>query len=89
MDKHERDATSPRTSERLKGLAVIEGIALAIALVAPVTPSKTGSTWSPAEIFTADPSYVQQVLATFVSVNIIMAILGVVIWVAGRRGSAA
>lgn len=87
MDRREPDATSPWIFERLKGLAVIEGIALAIALVAPVTPSKTGSTWSPAEIFTADPSYLQQVLATFVSVNIIMAFLGAVIWVAGRRGS--
>jgi predicted TIM-barrel fold metal-dependent hydrolase len=81
------DATSPRISERLKGLAVIEGIALAIALVAPLTPSKTGSTWSPAELFTAQPSYLQQLLATFVAVNIIMAFLGAMVWVAGRWGA--
>jgi predicted TIM-barrel fold metal-dependent hydrolase len=57
-----------------------------IALVTPITPTKTGSTWSPAELFTADPSYLEKVFASFVMVNLIIAALGLVAWVAIRRG---
>ena len=32
----------------LVALLMAEGVALMIALVTPITPSKTGSTWSPA-----------------------------------------
>jgi hypothetical protein len=72
--------------DRLKALATLEGIALGIALAAPVTPSRTGSTWSPAELFTADPNYLQKVLASFVVVNLMIAAIGVVVWLWVRRG---
>jgi hypothetical protein len=76
----------PRFRDRLKGVVVLESIALAIALVTPVTPSRTGSTWSPAEIFTNDPSYLEKVLASFVTVNLLMVFLGVVVWIVTRLG---
>jgi len=74
----------PQPYARLTGILVVEVIAALIALVEPVTPSKTGSKWSPAEIFTTDPSYLQKVLAAFVAVNLLFAVLGVVVWVVHR-----
>jgi hypothetical protein len=65
-----------RVSERVTGLLVIESIALAIALVTPITPSKTGSTWSPADLMWTDPTYLQKVAASFVVVNLLIAVLG-------------
>jgi len=73
-----------RLPPRLTAVAVLEVIALLIALVEPITPSKTGSKWSPAETFTVDPSYLEKVLASFISVNLLMAILGVLVWVVSR-----
>lgn len=64
---------------------VIEGTASLIALVTPITPSKTGSTWTPAEWFTSNPSYLAEVLASFVMVNLIVAILGLLAYVSVRR----
>jgi hypothetical protein len=72
--------------ERLKAILVIEAIALGIALVSPVTPSKTGSRWSPAELFTPEPSYLQQAAAAFVTANLIMLLFGIAVFVALRLG---
>jgi hypothetical protein len=80
----EPSENGPQPSGRLTGVLVVELIAALIALVEPATPSKTGSKWSPAEIFTADPSYLQKVLAAFVAVNLLFAVLGVVAWVVHR-----
>jgi len=76
-----------RPSDRLKAILVLEAIALAIALVAPVTPTKTGSTWSPAELFTADPSYLEKLVASFVTVNLLMIFIGLVVWIATKVGT--
>ena len=67
--------------DRLTGLLVLEFIAVLIALAAPLTPSKTGSTWTPAEVFTPDPGYPREALAVFVTVNLILLVLGVLVWV--------
>ena len=67
-------------------VVLTEGTAILIALLTPITPSKTGSTWSPADLFSADPSYLEKVLASFVAVNIMIAVLGLIAWVAIRRG---
>lgn len=72
--------------DRLVALLMAEGVALMIALVTPITPSKTGSTWSPADFFLADPSYLEKVMASFVVVNVLMAVLFLVAWVSVRRG---
>ena len=80
MDEPKLQDESHRSGDRLTGLLVLEGIAVAIALAAPVTPSKTGSTWSPAELFTGDPNYIEKVFASFVTVNVIIAVLGLVVW---------
>ena len=80
----DRVTLKPSIPPGLRALLVLESIALAIALVAPVTPSKTGSYWSPAELFVASPSYPEKVLASFVLVNLMMAFLGLVVWVVSR-----
>jgi hypothetical protein len=67
------------------GLVAMEAIALGIAIVTPITPSKTGSTWSPAHVFSPDPTYVEEVGASFVVVNIILVVLGLVAWGTSRR----
>ena len=64
----------------------MESIAIGISLAIPVTPSKTGSTWSPAELFTTDPNYLQKFLASFLVVNVIFVLLGIVTWVVGKVG---
>ena len=66
----------PKVSDRVVGLLVVESIALAIALVTPITPSKTGSTWSPAHLLWTDPTYLQKVAASFVVVNLLIVVLG-------------
>ncbi len=68
------------------GVLVTQAIALGIALVSPLTPSKTGSTWSPAELVWPDPGYLQKVLASFVTVNLLLVVIGLVAWVALRWG---
>ncbi len=64
-----------------------EAIALGIALAMPITPSKTGSTWSPANFFSTDPTYLEKVAASFVVVNFLLLVLGLVAWVISRRGA--
>jgi len=72
-------------SDWLVAAFLTEASALLIALVTPVTPSKTASRWTPADLFLADPSYFQKVLASFVAVNLLIAILGLVAWLTMRR----
>lgn len=74
-------------SDRLKGLLLVEGVALAIALVTPVTPSKTGSDWTFADLVWEEPSYVQEVAASFVVVNLLLMVIGLVILITVRFGS--
>jgi hypothetical protein len=61
------------------GLLLAEGAALMIALVMPITPSKTGSHWQLSHLFIAEPSYLQDVLVYFVFTNLILLILAVII----------
>jgi hypothetical protein len=77
---------SANGSDRLKGVLLVEGVALAIALVTPVTPSKTGSDWTFADVVWEEPSYLQEVAASFVVVNLLLMFIGLVIWIAVRFG---
>ncbi len=65
------------------GLFLAEGSAIAIALLMPITPSKTGSDGGIADLLIPDPSYLQEVLVDFVFTNLLFVILGgiFVIWV--------
>ena len=60
---------------------LIEAAALMIAIAMPFTPSKTGSTWSLAELLWPDPSLLQEVAVYFVATNVLIACLGVVVWI--------
>lgn len=84
-DPQEEDSRR-RWSDRSVAILTVEGIAFAIALVSPVTPTRTGSTWSPAELVTADPTYLQKVVAAFASVHVIFLVIGLVAWIAHRLG---
>ncbi len=75
-----------RVPDWITGILVTEAIALGIALAMPITPSKTGSTWSPANFFSADPTYLEKVGASFVLVNVLLLVLGLVAWVISTRG---
>lgn len=68
----------------LIGLGALQFIAVLIALVMPVTPGKTGSTWSPAELYKADPTYFDKVLAAYVVVNAMFVVLGVMVWIVSK-----
>lgn len=70
--------------DRVVAVLAIELIAVSIALVSPVTPSKTGSTWSPADLFVEDPSYLEKALAAFVTVHVLMVLIGALAWLAVR-----
>lgn len=67
------------------GVVTVEAISVGIALVMPITPSKTGSSWSPAHLFTPNPTYLEQVAASFVAVNLIFVGLGMLVWLVSRR----
>ena len=62
------------------GLLLAEGAALMIGLLMPITPSKTGSTRGLAHLLAPEPSYLQQVLVYFVVTNILLLIIGAIIW---------
>ncbi|NIP57954.1 MAG: hypothetical protein GWM92_15865 [Gemmatimonadetes bacterium] len=70
--------------ERWKLLALVEGVALMIAVIMPVTPSKTGSEWAPAELVFPDPSYLHQVAVYFVLTNLMIALLAAALVVGVR-----
>jgi hypothetical protein len=66
-----------------------EATALLIALVMPVTPSRTGSTWSLAELVWPEPSYLQEVAVYFLATNALILLIGGAAWVWYRlRGPA-
>ena len=67
-------------------LLLVESSALLIALLMPVTPSKTGSTWTPAQLFWADPSYLEEVSVYFLMVHLLIFVIGLVAWAAWRFG---
>ena len=71
---------------RAKGVLAIEAFALMVALVTPITPSKTGSTWTPGEFFSTDPSYLEDVAASFLMVNGLLLFIGLAVWVTSRFG---
>lgn len=69
--------------KRWEWALLTEGVAVMIAMVMPVTPSKTGSDWSLAEIVYSEPTYLQEVFVYFVFTNLLVLIVGaaVVLWV--------
>ena len=74
--------TEPRKMpDWLVALLVIEFVAVLIGLVTPITPSKTGSKRDFAELFFADPNYLQKALIDFVFVNILLGVIAVVVWI--------
>ncbi len=72
----------PRWKLALQVLFLIEWAALLIALVMPVTPSKTGKgKVRLAEFFIQDATYLHEVLFGFVFTNLIIGLLASIFWV--------
>ena len=86
MDEVEARNGRRRFTDKVTGVLVAESIAVGISLASPLMPSKTDSTWSPAELFTTHPNYLQDVLTSFFVLNVILVLLGIVAWVVGRVG---
>ncbi len=62
------------------GLLLAESAALMIALLMPITPSKTGSGRGIAHYLIPEPSYFEQVFVFFLLNNLLILALGAVIW---------
>jgi hypothetical protein len=74
--------TEPRKiPDWLVALLLIEATAVLIGLVTPITPSKTGTKRDLAELFFADPNYLQQALIDFIFVNILIGVIALAIWI--------
>jgi len=71
--------------KRFHLLLAVEAIAFAIALVTPIMPSRTGSEGNLAAYFIADPGYLEEALVYFGLVNVLIGVLGIVLWVYVRR----
>lgn len=65
---------------------VVEVALLAIALLMPLTPTKTGSQWSPATLVWDEPGYLHEVLFWLVATHLLAGLLGAAAWIAVRRG---
>ncbi|MEN8145214.1 MAG: hypothetical protein ABFS14_09715 [Gemmatimonadota bacterium] len=70
---------------RTQAVLAVEAIAGGIALVMPVTPSKTGGDGSMADMFFAAPTYWQEVLVLFVLGNVLLAILILIARITNKR----
>ena len=64
-----------------KAVLILEWIALLIGLAMPITPSKTGSDFSMADLFFEDPTYLQEVLVYFLLTNALFGVLAVVVFI--------
>ena len=62
------------------GLLLAEGAALMIALLMPITPSKTVSERGIADFLIPDPTYLQKVVVYFILTNILILIFGIIVW---------
>ncbi len=73
-----------------KIILFVEAVALVIGAVIPVTPSKTGGDFNFADWFFDDPNYFQDVLVAFLFTNLLIAVLGLIIFtivrIEARRG---
>lgn len=62
-------------------LAIIEFIALLIALAMPITPSKTGGDNDLAKYFIENPSYLEKVFVAFIITNLLFGLLALVAFI--------
>ena len=85
MNDAEHENAPSRIPDWLAAVLLVKGGAIAISLLIPITPSKKGSTWSPAHVFTADPTYFDRALASFAMTNLIIVAIGLVALVAIKR----
>lgn len=86
MARQEPDNSKYPLPDWAVALILSQAIALMLAIIIPVTPSKTGSPWSPADFVFDDPSYLQEATVIYVLVNGVMALLGGYVLIATKWG---
>ncbi len=74
---------SPSRTRRdvLVAVLAVQFMALLIGLAMPITPSKTGSDGSLAELFFRNPGYLQEVAVYFVLTNLLIGAMILAAWV--------
>lgn len=88
MNRPEGGPPEPSSPRRDLAVALFlgEATAVLIALFMPLTPSKTGSRWTPAEWFWAEPSYLQKAVVYYLLIHALtLAIVVTVLVVRGLR----
>ena len=84
---NDSDHTPTPLRDWLAAFFITESAAVMIALVSPLTPSKTGSDRGLAELFWQEPSYAKEVLVSFVGVNALLILIGLIAWIALKMKS--
>ena len=75
MDNQATDSDQPLEVNYWRILLQLELIALLVAFVMPVAPSKTGSKWSPGSLFFEEPAYLHDVAIWFFILGLSFALL--------------
>ncbi len=69
---------------RLQLMLMFEAALVAISLVSPITPSKTGSDRGIAHAFIESPSYLEEVAVSFLALHVLVLVLAVVVVIVSR-----
>ncbi|MFC2134435.1 hypothetical protein ACFLTH_07435 [Bacteroidota bacterium] len=77
--------SGPENLTLWQGIFLVEFLALIIGLATTIVPGKTGSEVGISGYFFEDPTFLEEFLVNFVSVNLIIILLGVIIYFWGRK----
>lgn len=78
----------PLPRDWVVAVCLTEASCVLIALLMPITPSRTGGRWSPAELLIENPTYLERALAWLVITNAIVIVGAAVLWLFVRRRGA-
>ena len=80
-----RDPSS-KTPDWAVVVVLVEVAALAISLVIPLTPSRSGSEASLADLFVSDPTFFEQALTIFALTNLLVFFFGLAVFIKTPSG---
>ena len=85
--QRDREGQLARRRDQRAVAILAESSALLIAVAMALVPGRSGSTWSPADFFWDDPGLLLRIASTFVLMNVLLAVLGLVGWGVLRKGT--
>lgn len=85
MNQSEDDKAGSSRRDWLVAIVLVEFAALLVALLMPITPSKTGSKASLLDIWLEEPTYLDEVIFWFVLSNLLVGVIGLIVWVSRSR----